>query len=1083
MNETQIQDKYLVEYFTNPITGLGYREIKASTISKDLIAIPDLVEFLSETKLNKDSWKSLLQKYGGDKDKVIEVVLELILSKIKIATNMAIFLNFNKTITIEGITLHLFHRSGSIVNGDDGFNQNIFSIAQEYPYKFVWEGRQLISFRPDLTFFLNGFYIGYSEFKSTYNNQNAKNQGRGKVVSDYLEAVREYDKIAGSNDTNQSIKKDFLKIFEKAIFITASDLNDTFVIRNIEGLCSDIRDTIKEDKYDFEEYKKKAIGIFKNYPVSNKHLNREQRFNEVFTALYSKKMLEKEILYYNFIETEMVTMNGKREFKNEKGKLISPRPKQKFGTDKIIAKIDEFLEHENDDEYFINKLKEQLKDVGTEKRNELIGKREKYKNNKNIYSLLLQYAAGFGKSNIIGWTTLQLKDLKRGDEYVYDKVMIVVDRLQLRDQITAKMYNMNVQNKLFIEANSRKLFIEALSSNNRIVIVNLQKFSSVKEILDEEVIKKLSKMRIAFLIDEIHRSNSGEQHEEMVSIFDELQAGFDNNPDYSNTKKKKNLIVGFTATPSDHTLSRFGEFSNVIEGDKIWVPFDSYTMKEAIEDGYILNPIRGIVPVSSKMYFEKPENISEGFEGDTGYEEIPDEVDTGVDIEGKKYAIRKKKIYSNPERNEAISKWIVDRLLNVVYTQIRGTGKAMLAVSSKSSAIMYKHNIEKIYKEAVSQKKFERFAKAPIYIVYSNDQENESSSSLNDGISEKKVIEDFSLGKNGLMIVVDKLQTGFDEPKLHTLFLDKEIRGINAIQTISRVNRTTKHKNDCKIIDFSYQNVNVNNIKKAFEHFSNVVVSDFDPLGDEKLLEQIYIDLTKSDFYNKFFEDFISHRNDVTIKINIQDRIIEYIKTNTDITKILKIKVGKYFRILNLIENVITIDLRFSEKNFLEFWRRFNIEYNFINKSEDIIDDVEIYYDNKIGLVDPKSEETGKPKGKTIETNPDGNKYRFDILAVIAKRNEAEEKIAEKIIDFENKISLLFDFIDNHASGKKLIAKINSSNATITQNEVLNDFERIFNEFVRKNRSNLGEFFIRQSGELIEKLCEDYKIYLFKFQI
>ena len=318
MNETQIQDKYLVEYFTNPNTGLGYREIKASTISKDLIAIPDLVEFLSETKLNKDSWKSLLRKYGGDKDKVIEVVLEQILGKIKNATNMAIFLNSNKSITIEGVKLHLFYPSGSNVSGDTLFDQNIFSIAQEYPYKFVWEGRQLISFRPDLTFFVNGFYIGYSEFKSTYNNQNAKNQGRGKVVSDYLEAVREYDKIAGSNDTNQSIRKDFLKIFEKAIFITASDLNDTFVIRNIEGLCGDIRDIIKEDKYDFEEYKKKAIGIFKNYPVSSKHLNREQRFNEVFTALYSKKMLEKEILYYNFIETEMVTVNGKREFKNEK---------------------------------------------------------------------------------------------------------------------------------------------------------------------------------------------------------------------------------------------------------------------------------------------------------------------------------------------------------------------------------------------------------------------------------------------------------------------------------------------------------------------------------------------------------------------------------------------------------------------------------------------------------------------------------------------------------------------------------------------------------------------------------------------
>jgi type I restriction enzyme R subunit len=107
-------------------------------------------------------------------------------------------------------------------------------------------------------------------------------------------------------------------------------------------------------------------------------------------------------------------------------------------------------------------------------------------------------------------------------------------------------------------------------------------------------------------------------------------------------------------------------------------------------------------------------------------------------------------------------------------------------------------------------------------------------------------MQSFALNKNGLMIVVAKLQTGFDEKKLHTLFLDKEIKGISAIQTISRVNRTTKYKNDCKIVDFSYNNVNVQNIKDAFEYFSNVVVSDFDPFGDKKVSNLLFIELKKS---------------------------------------------------------------------------------------------------------------------------------------------------------------------------------------------------------------------------------------------
>jgi len=162
---------------------------------------------------------------------------------------------------------------------------------------------------------------------------------------------------------------------------------------------------------------------------------------------------------------------------------------------------------------------------------------------------------------------------------------------------------MNIQKGMFIEAYDKKTFTTALASDKRIVIVNVQKFGTVNDILDSSIIAKLSKLRIAFLIDEIHRSNSGVQHEEMISIFDELQSSFDNNTreisthsipsslvselaeDTKTTPHKKNLIVGFTATPSDHTLARFGEFNKYAEAEKIWIPFDSYTMKEAIEDG------------------------------------------------------------------------------------------------------------------------------------------------------------------------------------------------------------------------------------------------------------------------------------------------------------------------------------------------------------------------------------------------------------------------------------------------------------------------------------------------------------------
>lgn len=1084
MKELDLQDKYLVNFLTERPDGLWYKEVKANTVTAQFFVVEDLKHFISSTTLNKDNYKKLLRKFSSEKE-LLDKFMEFLNQRIKEAMNMAIFINSNKSVTFEGVKLHLFYPSGSETHEDKLFDENIFSVVQELPYTFKHEGKQIFSFRPDLSFFLNGIYLGYSELKSNYNNQNARDNGRKKVAKDYLQAAQAYLEIADGNDVSLTIRKEILKIFEKAIHITSTDINDTFVIRNISNQFDDIKNTVASDSYDFEPYNKKLFKDFKPYPLLNKVGSKTERFEEVFKALYDKKMIEKEILYYNFIERELVKKENSRgkEYKHNDGRLICPRPKQKFGADKVMSKINEFLEHEDEPDYFINKLRKELKakGVGDAQAEELVAKRKKYQNNKTVYSLLLQYAAGFGKSNIIGWTALQLKDLRKEGEYVYDKVMLVVDRLQLRDQLDTKMHNMNIQKSMFAEAYNQKTFTDALKSDTRIVVVNLQKFASVKDVLSPEAVKKLASLRIAFLIDEIHRSNSGTQHEEMVSLFDELQASFDNSKDYKKQQKKKNLIIGFTATPSDHTLARFGEFNKYAEAEKIWVPFDSYTMREAIEDGYILNPIKGIVPVSAKMFFEIPDNELEGFEGDTGYEEIPDDTDTGVDAQGKKYAIRKKKIYLNSDRIEAISKFVVERLVSTVYHNIRGTAKAMLAVSSIKAAIKYKKFIDKYFAEIVKQKKYERFKDAPIYIVYSSDgQENQNANSLNGGLSEEKVLQNFAIKKNGLIIVVDKLQTGFDEPKLQTLFLDKEIRGINAIQTISRVNRTTKYKNDCKIIDFSYKNVNVKNIKDAFEHFSNVVVSDFDPLGDEAKLDIYYSALKQSEVFVAHFTNFVKYEKkelDISAIMEIENGFADFINTKKKEAKELKATINKYFKILNLIEFVIDLEPKFSEEYFLQFWRRFNNEYNNINKQDEIIDDVEIYFDNKIGIVAP-TEYKEKVKTKPPVnggTNGTGEKqYKFDILKVIAKRNQEEEAIEELIKDYEAKIEKFFQYVRTDEAGLRVIAKMQDDGSAFDEDEINTDFAKMYRKFVRRNK-DLGDFFIRETQDLLILLQSDFE--------
>lgn len=1069
MNELHLQDKFLIPFFRD---GLGYKEVKANTVTQSLIIEEDLQAFISDTELNKKPYEQLLKKYGGNKQKLLADLIALIQERCGSSRNKALFINANKSINLQGIKLHLFYTSDSVIHDNALFEENIFSVVQELPYKYSYQGQQVFSFRPDIVLFVNGIYLGYSELKSNYTSQNATKNGRGKVIKDYFEAVKVYHQQFDSNvmlSDNEKLayRKDFLKVFEKAIHITTTDIGETFVIRTLADYFDEMLATCREGKFDREEIEKKAFGVFKPYPLLKPDADKKDKLKELFTALYGKLFIEKEILYYNFIERDVYVNKGVKEVKNEVGLLISPRPKQKFGTDKIMAKIDEFLAHEQEPEYFEQLLEKQLAGVGEAKKKELLEKRKAYSNNKNVYSLLMQYAAGFGKSNIIGWSALQLKDLRRPDsngksEYVYDKIMIVVDRLQLRSQIDSLMLNMNIDNRMVKEATNKKTFQEALASDTRLVIVNLQKFGSVREMLDAEVLQKLANMRIVFLIDEIHRSNSGDQHEEMISIFDELQSPFDHSA-YVGARTKKNLIIGFTATPDDHSLARFGEFSGYAESEKLWRPFDSYTMKEAIEDGFILNPLKNIVPVASKMLFDLPSNPL-----------------TGLSEKDYKDA-QKKQIYENRDRIDAIAKYVADLLVKDVYRQIRGTGKAMLAVHSIKAAIAYKEAVTKHFNALVQQPKFAKYAEAPIHVVYSSNQDEQSATGLNGGLTEEKVLESFALSKNGLMIVVAKLQTGFDDKRLHTLFLDKEINGISAIQTISRVNRTAKYKNDCKIVDFSYNNVNVQNIKDAFEHFSDVVVSDFDPFSDKKVLDVLLSELKKSDTFDKFFTVFMAiykdsaKRDDPESYLDFENSLKKYIDANPQRTADTKAKAAQYFTILNRIEYVIDLDAKYSEPNFLFFWRKFNTLYNMMHRSEDIKDPIEVYFDNQIGIIEVMTyepKEKKRPPPKVAEGAKYGSGGQFDILAIIAARNEQEAKTGTLIQDFEAKIVDFFQYVRNDKDGMRLIVKIKSH---VSETEIYDDFAKIYRRYKALNRQTVGEYFFKETEDLVDKLCDDFE--------
>lgn len=1097
MIELELQGEYVMDFFCRRNDGLGFREVKNNAVTSDLFIPADLKEFLKEN--SRLSWNNLLKRseYSGDEQKLIHDIIDDIRRKIETSANVAIFLNSttkNKPYSFGGETFKLLYVSGTELRGDEDFEKNIFSAVEEMTYSFHHEGKRIFAFRPDLSFFINGIFLGYAELKSNFTNQTAKNNGRNKVITDYLEAVWEYTKIANGNDVQQSLRRTMLRPFEKSIHLVTTDINNTFILRNPGQFFDDAKKGFQENLISISSFRPIVEKVFKPLPtVLDENADPRIRFEEAMRSLYSKKMIEKEILYYNFMaytyKTITVMENGrkvqKKEYKDKTGKLMCPRPKQKFGCDRIIDRVQEFLDHEREPNYYIEKLRAELMGMNAPQDliERVVAERDSYCNNKYVYSLLLQYAAGFGKSNIIGWTALQLKDMRYNGEWVYDKILLVVDRLQLRDQLDSMMLNMNIDKAMFVEATDQDTFVKALSDKRRIIVVNIQKFWELKNAIAKAG-KDFKNIRVAFLIDEVHRSNTDDVHQEMFSAFDELQDIFDENGGFlTRGSVKKNLIVGFTATPSPRVLARFGEFYRGANFNQLWKPFDAYTMKEAIADGYILDPTKHIIPVNVKMYFDMPPELTQA---------VTQAIQEGRD---EKITIAKRKVYENHDRILAISNFIVNRLLSQVYGKIRGMGKAMLAVSSIPIAIEYCKAIRSLMAEKTATGAFTKYADAPVAIVYSDNQKYEKCASMNDGVEEDRVIDNFKTAKNGIIIVVDKLQTGFDEPKLHTLFLDKEIRSINAIQTISRVNRTTKYKEECHIVDFSFENVNEKNIRDAFAEFCGISITDFDPIREKAVIEEIYRGLLSQPIYIKWFERYKASLSDKEVNMalclemdadirawikNMVDAHAQYIQEiesrgeqidpahADDAAKALKKTIGRYNSRLLLLQGVIEIAPNFLDAAFIDFWKRYSYIYRSMFERDTPLGSISTSFDGSLGLLVGEEIEVEEPEepngGGTEEPAPvsgkkGGRPGLANIFDQLARLNATEQEREQEMQFWLNQTEHLFSFFREDG---KFMAMLRSSNFS------RDDIEKEYNKLIRR--------YLRQTNDAkVRKLIDENK--------
>jgi type I restriction enzyme, R subunit len=416
---------------------------------------------------------------------------------------------------------------------------------------------------------------------------------------------------------------------------------------------------------------------------------------------------------------------------------------------------------------------------------------------------LIQHSAGSGKSNSIAWLAHQLIALKHDGKEVFDSVIVVTDRRILDDQIqkTVKQF-MQVGSTVGHAEHSGDLrkFIE---EGKKIIISTVQKFPFILD----EIAKDASGKTFAIIIDEAHSSQSGRNAAAMSAALADPEDTVNDALEKRAAARKmltNASYFAFTATPKNKTLEMFGKARLPdAEGKVKHDPFHSYTMKQAIDERFILDVLKSYTPVSS--YYKLVKKIEDDPEFDTKRAQKK----LRKYVESHDHAIRLK------------AEIMVDHFQKQVMAlnKIGGKARAMVVCSGIERAVQYFHAFTAYLEEVKSPYK--------AIVAFSGEHEfggaKVTESSLN-GFSSGDITDKIQEDPYRFLICADKFQTGYDEPLLHTMYVDKPLSGIKAVQTLSRLNRAHPEKHDVFVLDF--QN-NTETISEAFsDYYRTTVLSE-----------------------------------------------------------------------------------------------------------------------------------------------------------------------------------------------------------------------------------------------------------------
>jgi len=434
---------------------------------------------------------------------------------------------------------------------------------------------------------------------------------------------------------------------------------------------------------------------------------------------------------------------------------------------------------------------------------------------------LIQHSAGSGKSNSIAWLAHHLSNLHdAGDKVIFNSIIVITDRRILDKQLQDTIYQFEHVDGVVVKIdNNSTQLADALNTGKKIIITTLQKFPFIIEKIND-----LAGKCFAVIVDEAHSSQSGKASQKMKAILGDTananeeqllqQVADDEAKEENNTLdsedeiakemsthgKLKNLsFFAFTATPKPKTLETFG----TVGTDGIPKSFHVYSMRQAIEEGFILDVLKNYVTYDT--YFKVGKKISD----DPRYEKSKANKALG------------KFLSLHPHNLAQKTQIIIEHFRTVTKDKIGGKAKAMVVTGSRLHAVRYYFEFEKYIKKMGYKDEL------GILIAFSGtviDGGEEYTEVGINKIKETELPEKFASGDYQVLLVAEKYQTGFDEPLLHTMFVDKKLSGVKAVQTLSRLNRTSFGKEDTFVLDF------VNTVEE--------IQASFSPYYEEATIEE-----------------------------------------------------------------------------------------------------------------------------------------------------------------------------------------------------------------------------------------------------